>query len=106
MHILMGARVCHLCSSRQVVMRLRILAKNELSLVEDFLGDTSSPDGNNDFFQGVQYTLQTNGSHWTIIVPQQNKLAGHYLLTSAGHLHFQAARPATTNDYVLQDWSQ
>ena len=51
-------------------------------------------------------TLISEGTNWSARVPQQDKLAGHYLLTSAGRLYFNTTRPATTNDLVLHDWSR
>ena len=59
-----------------------------------------------DYLRGLKCSLQTNGGAWTVTVPQQDKLAGHYLLTSAARLHFNRTRPATTNDFVLHDWSR
>ncbi len=98
--IMMGGHDRHFCQSRDMVMRLQILAGNDVSYLDDQLA------GGSDYFRGLKYIFATNGSNWFITVPRQDKLAGHYLLTSAGRLHFHTTRPATTNDSVLQDWSR
>lgn len=89
-----------------MVMRLQILANSDLSEVENMLGEPSFSYRNHDYLRGLKCSLQTNGGGWTVTVPQQNGLAGHYLLTSAGRLHFNRTQPATTNDFVLHDWSR
>jgi len=49
------------------------------------------------------FYLEGDGSHWSVSVPQQSTLAGSYLLTSDGKLHFSTSGAATTNDVVLRD---
>lgn len=51
-------------------------------------------------------TMTSDGTNWSACIPKQISFSGHYLVTSAGRLHFNSTRPATTNDYVLRDWSQ
>jgi hypothetical protein len=51
-------------------------------------------------------TMTSDGKNWSACIAKQGSLPGHYLLTSAGRLHFNSTQPATTNDYVLHDWSQ
>lgn len=79
-------------------MRLQILAHTDVGELPE---ESEEPN----YFNGLQYTLKTNDPNWSISVPQQGKLAGHYLLTSVGRLHFHATHAATTNDFVLHDWS-
>jgi hypothetical protein len=52
------------------------------------------------------FYLDSDGSRWSIYVPKQAELAGSYLLTSVGRLHFCASGPATTNDTVLRDMTK
>jgi hypothetical protein len=51
-------------------------------------------------------TMTSDGTNWSAQVPKQIGFAGHFLITSAGRLHFHATQPATTNDHVLHNWSQ
>jgi hypothetical protein len=88
-----------------------MFAHADISELHILLESYSPPLSNNSVLQigegeEFRYALAANGSNWTMTVPQQGKLAGHYLLTSAGRLHFNASHAATTNDFVLHDWSK
>jgi len=52
--------------------------------------------------EGYTFSFLSDGSQWSIAVPRQETLAGNYLLTSKGRIHFNAAKSATTNDVDLE----
>jgi hypothetical protein len=106
----LGVSYRHHCSSLAAITDLKVLhlsqriyenetGTNATKLEE--LGEDFSAKRNR-----FGLTLISEGTNWSARIAQQNILAGHYLFTSVGRLHFHTTRPATTNDHVLHDWSQ
>ncbi len=105
-----GASVRHHCSSTRAIADLRMLYIAQ-SIHEGDTGTnaTTLEELEKEFpakRNRLGLVLIPQGTNWNARIAQQNQLAGHYLLTSAGRLHFNTTRPATTNDFVLQNWSR
>ncbi len=49
------------------------------------------------------FKLVADSNRWSVTVTQQETLAGSYLLTSDGKLHFSKTSTVTTNDLVLRE---
>jgi len=100
----------HCCSSGRTVSQLVMLYYAQsiyhqghgtyATSFEQLTNEFSRHSGDSAFY------LQSNGSRWSVSVPQQSTLAGSYLLTDDGKLHFNTSGAATTNDVVLRDLSR
>ena len=107
---LLGNSYRHHCSSMTAINDLRMLRIAQLLHENDHGTNATTLEELDDQFPAkwnrFGITLIPDGTNWSARVAQQNKLAGHYLFTSAGRLHFNRTQPATTNDFVLHDWSR
>lgn len=50
--------------------------------------------------------LASDGTDWSLRIPKNESLPGHYLLRSDGCLYFNSSRPADTNDVLLQAFAR
>ena len=100
-------RATHCCTSGQTVSDLTALYYSQRIYHDDHGTYATSFDQlTNEFTlrpDGYAFYLESDGSRWSIVVPKQRTLAGSYLLTGDGKLHFCKSGTATTNDFVLRD---
>jgi len=100
-------RASHCCKSGRTVNQLVMLYSAQRIYHDDHgTYATSLEQLTNEFPRrprDVTFYLDSDGSRWSVSVPQQATLAGSYLLASDGRLHFSSTGPATTNDIVLKD---
>jgi hypothetical protein len=104
-----GASVLHHCSSTRAINDLKMLHIAQRIHESDTGTNATTLEELEEFpakGNRLGLTLISEGTNWSARIAQQNMLAGHYLLTSAGCLHFNTTRPATTNDVVVQNWSR
>ena len=80
------------------------LAQQMYSADENCFATTLSQLTNHFQPRRTEYTimLEGDGKNWSSRVPKGERLAGHYLLTSGGVVHFNAERPAENGDAVLR----
>ena len=106
----LGRSYRHHCSSLTAINDLRSLQIAQLIHANDTGTNATTLEELEEDFPAKRnrfgISLISEGTNWSASVAQQGQLAGHYLFTSAGRLHFNTTRPATTNDFVLHDWSQ
>ena len=97
----------HCCYANRMIAELKqIGGAMEICRIESGAYPTSFDSLTNYITDAVsrfaQYRLQSDGEHWTVTAPLHPGLPGHYLLTDeGGHLYFNPAGPATTNDVDL-----
>jgi hypothetical protein len=99
-------RSSHHCSSGRAVTDLvQVYLAQQLYFSDENLFASSLSQLTNYFqIRGSDYsiTLSGDGKAWSARVPKADKLAGHYLVTSDGVLHFNPERPAEVGDAVLR----
>ena len=50
-----------------------------------------------------EFHFASDGTNWSVLVPQQNMFAGNYLLTP-GYIYFNSVAEPSTNDTALWNW--
>jgi hypothetical protein len=105
-----GSHAKHHCAGRDTVVDFHILYLAQTIHREETGTNATKLEELSELFPAyrIRYglTMTSNGTNWSACIAKQDSLPGHYLLTSAGRLHFNSIQPATTNDHVLHDWSQ
>ena len=103
-------RASHCCKSGRTVSQLVMLYHAQRSYHDDHRTYATSLEALTNEFPRLgresTFYLDSDGSRWSGSVPQQATLAGSYLMTSDGRLHFSKTGRATTNDTVLKDLTE
>ena len=98
-------RATHCCNSGRTVADLvslyhaQFLYRGEHGTFATSLAQLSNLGSHSSSDYG--FSLVGDGQRWSITVAQQAGLAGSYLLTSEGRIHFKRTGTVTTNDTVL-----
>lgn len=106
LHLLGLARSTHHCiSGRAVTDLVQVYLAQEMYFSDENSFATSLSQLTN-YFQprrsDYPIVLEGYGKNWSARIPKGESLAGHYLLTSEGVVHFNAERPAEIGDAVLR----
>ncbi len=52
-----------------------------------------------------EFHFASDGTNWSVLVPQQGAFAGNYLLTR-DHIYFNSVAEPSTNDTALWNWQR
>jgi len=104
LHMRIGATHC--CTSARVLLDLRAIDLAQAVYQMDHRSYATSLDQLKDelaVLPKFQLQFTSDGTNWSVSVPQQGLYAGNYLLTPR-HIYFNSAVLPSTNDVIL--WSR
>lgn len=93
----------HCCTSARVLVDLRAIDYAQAVYQMDHGAYATSLDQLKDelpVLPKFQLQFTSDGTNWSVSVPQQGFYAGNYLLTPR-HIYFNSAVPPSTNDVIL-----